>query len=214
MTGSGFEGLTVSVRGEGTLGGAVDTVRERIVRAARCLLEERGVEAAVTLRAVAREAGVSAPSIYHHFDDLGVVLEAVVDEAYTEYAAATYGAAAGIDEPLERLRVGGLGCLRFAREHPATYRILFSRHRPSELSGIGARAAANHEITVEAIAACGPRGRPSSADARTDALLFWLGLHGAADLRPSHPRFPWPSEDEIVDQLLRRVVLHSRTPDP
>lgn len=188
-------------------------VRDRIVRAARHLLEERGVEEALTLRAVAREAGVSAPAIYHHFPDLRAVLETVVDEAYGEYAAATYGAASGIDEPLERLRIGGLGCLRFAREQPATYRLLFSRHRPSAFSGIGARAAADHEITVEAIAGCGPHGRPADADARADALLLWLGLHGAADLRPSHPRFAWPTEDELVDQLLRRIVLHDAPAD-
>ena len=71
------------------MGGDGDTVRGRIVGAARRLLEERGVEAAVTLRAVAREAGVSAPSIYHHFSDLNAVLDAVITEAYTEYAAAT-----------------------------------------------------------------------------------------------------------------------------
>ena len=202
--------------GRGRVGSVVDVttaVRGRIVRAARSLLEERGVEEALTLRAVARGAGVSAPSIYHHFPDLAAVLEAVIDEAYGEYAAATYGAAAGVEDPLERLRVGSLGALRFARDHPATYRILFSRHRPSELSKIGARAAEDHVITVEAIAACGPAGRPAGADARTDAMLLWLGLHGAADLRPSHPRYPWPADDELVDQLLQRIVLHDAARD-
>jgi AcrR family transcriptional regulator len=194
--------------GNGAVREVTPAVRARIVRAARLLLEERGGEEALTLRAVARGAGVSAPSVYHHFPSLRAVLEAVIDEAYGEYAAATYGAAAGVEDPLERLRIGGLGCLRFAREQPATYRLLFSRHRPSELSGVGARAAADHEITVDAVAACGPAGRPAAADARTDAMLLWLGLHGAADLRPSHPRYPWPPEDEIVEQLLRRIVLH------
>lgn len=197
---------------DGQSSGGPSVVRARIVTGARRLLEDRGVEQALTLRAVAREAGLSAPSIYHHFSDLGAVLEAVIDEAYTEYAAATYGAAIGQDDPLERLRIGGLGALRFAREHPATYRMVFSRHRPSALPGVGARAAADHAITIEAIAACGPAGRPAQADATTDALLFWLGLHGAADLRPSHPRFPWPTDEAIVDGLLRRIVLHDGAP--
>lgn len=182
-------------------------VRDRIVRGARHLLEERGVEQAVTLRAVAREAGVSAPSIYHHFPDLRAVLEAVIDEAYTEYAAATYDVAAAVEDPLERIRVGALASLRFAWKSPATFRILFARHRPSELPTVAGRAAAHHELTVTAIDACAPGRRPAHANARTDAMLLWLGLHGASELRPAHPRFPWPPEEEIVDGLLRRIVL-------
>lgn len=196
---------------DGTASRGHGVVRDRIVSGARRVLEERGGEQALTLRAVAREAGLSAPSIYHHFPDLRAVLEAVIDQAYTEYAAATYDAAAAVDDPVDRLRTGAMGALRFAREHPATYRILFVRHRPSELPHVASRAAAHHEFTIETIGACGPAGRPADADARMDAMLWWLGVHGAAELRPAHPRFPWPADEEIVQGLLSGIVLRDRT---
>lgn len=185
-------------------------VRGRILRGARRLLEERGVEEALTLRGVAREAGISAPSVYHHFPDLHAVLEAVIDDAFGDFAVSVWGAVEHVDDPVDRLRLGGQAYLRFAREHPATYRILFTRHRPSALPTVAARAAESHRSTVETIAACG--GRPPGADAETDAVLWWVALHGSADLPPANPRFPWPSPEDLVEDILRRVVLYGGAP--
>jgi AcrR family transcriptional regulator len=180
--------------GEGAPAEGRSVVRERIVRGARRLLEDRGVE-------------ISAPAVYHHFPDLRAVLEAVIGDAYRDHAAVTFDAVADLEDPRERLRVGALAYLRFAREHPATYRILFSRHRPSALPEVAAHAAANHQLLVDTIAECRSFGRPAEADAAADAVSWWCALHGAADLPSAHPRFPWPSAQEMVDHLLRRIAL-------
>lgn len=61
-------------RGEGA------QLRDEIVRAATKLLAD-GTSQAVTLRAVVREAGNSAPSIYPHFADLDAIMLAVAQQA-------------------------------------------------------------------------------------------------------------------------------------
>jgi AcrR family transcriptional regulator len=89
-------GRTRNPRGEG------GRLREEIVAAASRLIEEKGEEA-VTLRAIARSAGITAPSIYAYFEDLDEVLEAMVANTFDawvtylrRYAAATVGVVAAI----------------------------------------------------------------------------------------------------------------------
>src|SRR3954471_19008085 len=88
-------------RGEGA------KLREEILQAAARLLEESGREDAVTLRAVARAVGISAPSIYAHFDDREQILDAVVAEAFEDLSEAISNAVEQeTDDPVRRLDVG------------------------------------------------------------------------------------------------------------
>jgi AcrR family transcriptional regulator len=189
-----------NARGEGA------RLRADVVRAARSLLERSGTEDAVTLRATAREAGIAAPSIYAHFADRRAMIEAVVSEAFAEFTTTVIGALRGVTDPAERLRAGCRAYVRFGHEHPATYAMLFTRHRPSELPTVGTDAARVFQVLVDAIADCASAGRSPSADPRRDAVALWLGLHGMAALPPAHPRFPWPETESLLDDLIARLV--------
>ena len=65
-------------RGEGV------RLRSEILAAAAKILDATGDENAVTLRAVARAAGISAPSIYAHFPNRQAILLAVVEDAFSD----------------------------------------------------------------------------------------------------------------------------------
>ena len=69
-------------RGEGA------KLRTDILAAATELLERTGSEEAVTLRAVARQVGISAPSIYSHFPEREAIVDAIVDDAFRDFNAA------------------------------------------------------------------------------------------------------------------------------
>src|ERR1700750_2993966 len=56
-------------------------LRRALVEAARRLLESEG-PTALSLRAVAREAGVSPAAPYHHFKDKAELLDAVAHEGW------------------------------------------------------------------------------------------------------------------------------------
>src|ERR1051325_1856783 len=66
-------------------------LRRALVDAARRLLETEG-PAAMSLRAVAREAGVSPAAPYHHFKDKGELLGAVASEGWAMLSAAMFAA--------------------------------------------------------------------------------------------------------------------------
>ncbi len=57
---------------------------EDIVSGALALIEREGTDEAVTLRAVAREIGIAAPSIYAHFPDRAAIMMAVVARVFDE----------------------------------------------------------------------------------------------------------------------------------
>src|SRR5262245_48408946 len=111
-------------RGEGV------RLRDEIVDAASDLLEENGNEAAITLRAVARRVGITAPSIYPHFADRVDILREVIRRAIEELVAGLHSATRGEEDPVARLHAGCRAYASFAAEQPHRYRVLFQRRRP------------------------------------------------------------------------------------
>src|SRR5687768_9043727 len=107
-------------RGEG------GKLREEIIAAAVALLDEGGDERAVTLRSVARTAGIAAPSIYAHFADQPSIMLAVVQQEMDRLATALREADqnAGTDARTRLFAVCN-AYLDLAREHPQRYRIMF-----------------------------------------------------------------------------------------
>lgn len=184
-------------RGEGS------KLREEILAAAADLLERDGNEDAVTLRAVAREVGISAPSIYGHFDDREAIVAAVIDSVFTDFVAALRAAIVGVDDPVQRLRRIGRAYLAFAAQRPRRYRLLFDRRdlerddRP--------RADVRRDsfgVLADALQACADAGRSTSIDVLGDATSMWTSLHGFATLRAGVTQFPWPTETIMLDKIL------------
>jgi AcrR family transcriptional regulator len=102
-------------------------LRRALLRAAVTILERDGL-AALSLRAVAREAGVSPAAPYHHFKDKNELLKAVGAEGFArlkaaliEAFAANGGDAAGADL--------GVAYVEFAQANPALYRVMWDTAR-------------------------------------------------------------------------------------
>jgi AcrR family transcriptional regulator len=191
---------TPNPKGQGT------RLRGEILAAARRLLEEEGNEGAVGMRATAREAGVTAPAIYAHFADHEEMVEAVVAGAFEEFAAAVFSAMDGLPDPVSRLRAACRAYVVYGVEHPATYQVIFTRHRPSEMPAVATAAADVFQVLLDLLEESAAAGLRTGGDTFEDAVTLWLGLHGLASLPPSHPRFPWPDRDRLVDRLLEESV--------
>lgn len=79
----------------------------------------------VSLRGVARRAGVSAPAVYRHFADKEALLVALAAECAERLGASMVAAVAEApDDPLERFRAVGIALVRFAVAHPEHFRAL------------------------------------------------------------------------------------------
>ncbi|MGY1633389.1 TetR/AcrR family transcriptional regulator [Geodermatophilus sp. SYSU D01186] len=175
-------------------------LRADLVASAAALIERTGSVEAVTLRAVAREAGVTAPAVYGHFADLGALVDAVLEEGFLALRAAIETSVAGIEDPVERLVAGCRAYVTAGLTAPARYRAMFQRQ---EVPG-GAGA---FDVLVDAVTACQEAGRSASRDARGDALLIWTALHGVVTLRAAGAGAP--ELDGRLRDLVGRLALVS-----
>jgi len=193
-------------RGEG------NRLRGAILAAAAEVLDETGNENAVTLRAVARRAGIAAPSIYAHFDDRQAILLALAEQAFEDLAAALSAAADPGTAAEVQLRATCAAYLEHAARRPQRYRVMFgglwSAADAVAAGAVPADAvtalgqAALHVLTAR-LQACVDAGSSTSTDPEVDAVALWLGLHGLAHQRAVSTAFPWPPgvADRVIGPL-------------
>lgn len=98
-------------------------LKEALVTAALRELAKEGI-AGVSLRGVARRAGVTPPAVYRHFADKDALLGAVAAECAERLAKVMTAAAAEGEHPLEAFRAIGIALVRFAVENPEHFRAL------------------------------------------------------------------------------------------
>src|SRR5258706_247191 len=168
MASSRTSARTRNPRGEG------GRLRAEIVEAASELLEQSGSEAAITLRAVARQVGISAPSIYPHFADREEILNAVLSRAFEAMVARLRVAVQGEQDPVARLRAVAPAYVAFAAEQPHRYRVLFDGHRDFQTEVRGSRMGRKSLLT-SGFRVSGFRRRPH-AGAKSANCMKWLAM--------------------------------------
>lgn len=152
-----------------------ETTRDTILAVAAALLAAGGEEG-LSIRELCARAGVTAPTVYHHFGDKASLVERVIDACFEEFN----GVAAGIgapDDPVEALRWAFDRYVEYGRTHPSHYRVLFARRR-AQPSAAGAQSYDRLLQRVRAVAGAG-RLRSTVGDA---AAAFWAAAHGVTAL--------------------------------
>ena len=174
---------------------------EKILQAAKRLLEEQGYEA-FSLRAVARKARFAPSSLYEHFQDRQALLEelarrslyelrdelAVVCEDQTVFAE-------------ERLINAAMAYLRFSTERPQEFRLCFSRPQPSDRVNPPVDSPLLPVIAEIARAIDAGECFAPDLDPLEMALALWTQIHGIAVLR-----LDYLSQTPDFDERARRIV--------
>ncbi|OZM82671.1 TetR/AcrR family transcriptional regulator [Pseudonocardia sp. MH-G8] len=158
--------------------------------------------AAVSLRDVARRAGVSHAAPTHHFRDKAGLLTALATEGWSLLADAL-GEAAG-----QGFGEVGVGYVLFATSHPAHFAVMrapgLARADDPELQAAMRRAEAQLQSGAERFATGSGRGNSATA------LAAWSLVHGLAALLLEGAVAPEPGSD--VATLARDVTAHLRPP--
>lgn len=149
--------------------------REGLLAAARAELDERE-HAAISLRAVARRAGVSHAAPKYHFNDRAGLLTAIAAEGFTALTAALRRVRSMDSE--QRLAALGRAYVDFGLANPALFDLMF---RPSELhpDDPTLRQAQRQAInTLSAAVADLAPSEPAPSGTPPLALISWALAHG------------------------------------
>jgi len=169
-------------------------LQRALVDAAVALIGE-GELGTLSLREVARRAGVTPAAPYHHFRDKTELLAAVAQEGFLALGEHMDAALVGIPARNARRRIAALGraYLEFARERHAHYRVMFlpDVKLTDPLLGVHAAADATLERLVLAVQAADPNADRETTLRR--AVLAWATGHGIVTL--------W--NDGLLDKKLR-----------
>ncbi|MEU9319736.1 TetR/AcrR family transcriptional regulator [Streptomyces sp. NPDC048295] len=150
-------------------------LRAACLRAARELLEEDG-SAGLSLRAVARRAGVSPTAPYRHFADREALVSAVAAEGYGELAGCLTAAHPSPTTP-EDLAAVAVAYVRFALDHPALFRVMFAEPcDPNDEERVAATTLISEYVRGIV------RGAFPGADPEALWTTVWALVHGLAFL--------------------------------
>ena len=154
------------------------------------LIEARDAEA-LSLREVARAAGVSATAVYRHFPDKRALMAALAEEGLARlYEAQASAAAATPGDPFEAT---GRAYVRFALANPALFRLTFAY--PDVPLTDPAGDAAGRLLHENALALTGG----NEAEAKLVAVRAWSVAHGFAMLMLDGRL---PRDDVLIDATI------------
>ncbi|MEU4647159.1 TetR/AcrR family transcriptional regulator [Nocardia fluminea] len=158
-------------------------LRATLMDACLRLIESEGL-AAVSLRRVAREAGVSSGAPYHHFADRAALLSALSIDGFQQLATYMTTARAETTDPLAALTELGDAYVRFSREHPAQFRLMFRPElsQPDKHPDAHAAGDAAFDVLVRTVADCVAVGALPADRADILAVAWWGLAHGLASL--------------------------------
>jgi AcrR family transcriptional regulator len=179
-------------------------LRDELIAAAGRLLGADGDVDSLSLRGVAREAGVAAPSVYLHFASKEALLRAVVSAHFAALQQTIETGVASGHDPASRLLAGCVAYCRYAVEQPRSYELLFNTPRPDikDPDFTGTSGAVAFQVLVDGVAACIAAGVARPGDPFRMATDIWAALHGAVSLRRATTGFPWPPLEAQVRGIL------------
>ena len=158
-------------------------LREALLTASLQLIEAEGI-GAVSLRRVAREAGVSPAAPYHHFPDRASLLAALSAQGFQLLADELAAARAAADSPVRALSALIRAYVDFARQNPAYFRLMFRPElsEPQQHPDAKAAADAASACLEETVADCVRAGVIPAAQADELCITAWSIGHGMASL--------------------------------
>lgn len=178
-------------------------VRRLVLDAAISIIKSDGAES-LSMREVARRAGVSHQAPYHYFGDRSGIFAAIAEEGFT-LLADEFRRVSPNEENASK--AGFIAYVAFARHYSGHFRVMFR----SDICGVSTHEAtgdaaddAFNELLMMVSRTIGESA--NSDDAMTFAIMLWSQAHGLATLMldgPLERKLP-PGAD--LDTLISNVV--------
>jgi AcrR family transcriptional regulator len=179
---------TRNARGQG------GQLREEILAAAARVVAESADESSVSLRAIARQAGIAAPSIYEHFANKADILRELLAHDYADLVARLRAAVTDSDPGPDGVGTALAAAQAFsvyAGDEPGRYRLMFEFRQepmsPAELARHPVQGVV--DVLADAVAET-PASRSGRFTPHELALALLSALHGQISLWRTLPMSP------------------------
>ncbi|MEO0601315.1 MAG: TetR/AcrR family transcriptional regulator [Myxococcota bacterium] len=137
----------------------------------------------LSLRAIARQLGVSHAAPKNHFADKTELLTAIAVEGFAKLGQAMVEARMEADTAIDGMRASGEAYMRFSIENPGYFRVMWRNEllcqEDERLEGSGRAVFAGLQ---ESVAAAQREGWGADLSAEDLAVAAWSAVHGMAQL--------------------------------
>jgi AcrR family transcriptional regulator len=183
-------------------GNLPDTLLEHAVE----VLHEGGVEG-LSLREVARRAGVSHNAAYRHYADKKSLLASMAVWGFNTLSARIAGAVAPFSgAPRTRLFAAVRTYVNFGLEYPHLLRIMFGDLPHSDYPELRATARKAFDLLLDILAEGQQQGIIASGDLRQMALTCWATFHGLTEILVAQ-KIPFQDPDALENEQIVRSTL-------
>ncbi len=167
-------------------------VREDLIDVAKQILEQEGI-AALTLRRLTREIGVTPANFYNHFQTMDFLLAELAREGFQQLADRNTAVMAKSEDRKKRYMALCREYVFFATEHPNIYRLMFGTlHNFSQYP----------ELKRES----------DRAYATSIAVIYGEDLYDPSDLLKSYMRLPYAFTGWTLLHGITQVILDQQIP--
>lgn len=163
-----------------------EDVRTLILNAAKKLFVEEGYQSA-SIRKIASEIGYSPTTIYLYYKDKSDIVHALHKEGFA-LLRTLFSSIELVEHPFERLKATGRTYLKFAKEYPDFYEVMFIMKEPMDY------LESEHEdvcweegkqvfsLLIQTVLDCQAAGYFPNTDPNHVALQAWSMVHGLCSL--------------------------------
>jgi AcrR family transcriptional regulator len=183
-------------------------LRQALLDVALDMLEKSDSEQ-LSLRAIARQAGVSRAAPYHHFTDREALLSAVAAEGFKKLRSEMTAPADSTDStPLQHMQDMGVAYVRFAVAHPRLYMLMFSSQLRDRETHPELKTEADAALASLASAMSESMQREGNNDGNGESLVLgaWALVHGLAMLIIDGRAGGKNPSDKQVESLVRNTT--------
>jgi AcrR family transcriptional regulator len=178
-------------------------LRAVLLEQAQVMLREGGVDG-LSLRELARQAGVSHGAPRSHFIDRQALLDALAEQGFDRLTGRVRSALTGEGAFAERFRLVAHAYVDFAVDNAAVMELMFATKMNDAAGPVHAAAARLFQTLDEAM---GPSADPDGVDRDRFKLLFAATMQGTATLIATR-RVTREQGEELVDDATE-VLLGS-----
>ena len=190
------------------------SLRKRILDTSRDLLVEVGYRQ-ISMRKIARKVGVSATSIYLHFESKDHLLHTLMEEAIEDLNSTLEQSITGSEDPIEQLRAFARAYINYAMENPRQYQIIFLV-RSEEMSRYPKekfrRARRGYEMLEQTIAEGAQKGLLQEESPRTAAYVIWAELHGVMSVVQSRRLDVRIDREQFFESAIEKIIGGLKVP--